>query len=95
MKRKLVQFKVEDPEPLIYHDEPIYRNGELVSENTHGAYGYLVGGSVGMCYLKKEEGITKDWIQSGKYEIGVNGKRYPITVSLSAAHDPKGERAKM
>lgn len=95
LKRKLVQFKIEDPEPLIYHDEPIFRDGEMVSENTHGAYGYLVGGCVGMCYLKNEAGITKDWIMAGKYEIEVNGKRYPISVSLSAAHDPKGERAKL
>ncbi|MCG8618856.1 MAG: FAD-dependent oxidoreductase, partial [Desulfobacterales bacterium] len=94
LKRKLVMFTIDDPEPLIYHDEPIYRNGELVSENTHGAYGYLVGGSVGMCYLKNEEGITNEWIKDGKYEIGVNGKNYPITIHLRAPHDPKGERAK-
>ena len=94
LKRKLVMFSVDDPDPLIYHDEPIYRNGELVSENTHGAYGYLVGGSVGMCYLKNEDGITNDWIQAGTYEIGANGKRYPITIHLSAPHDPKGLRAR-
>ena len=94
LKKKLVIFTVDDPEPLIYHDEPIYRDGELISQNTHGAYGYMVGGSVGMCYLKNENGITNEWIKSGKYEIGINGKRYPIAVHLEAPYDPKGERAK-
>lgn len=94
LKRKLVMFSIDDPEPLIYHDEPIYRNGELVSENTHGAFGHLLGGSVGMCYLENRDGITREWIESGSYEIGVNGRNYPITVHMSAPHDPKGERAR-
>ncbi len=94
LKRKLVMFTVDDPDPLIYHDEPIYRDGDLVSENTHGAFGHLVGGSVGMCYLENEDGITDAWIKQGDYRIGVNGKQYPITIHLAAPHDPKGERAK-
>lgn len=95
LKRKLVMFTVDDPEPLIYHDEPIYRNGELVSSNTHGAYGHLLGASVGMCYLRNPDGISDQWITQGRYEIGINGQRYPITIHLTAPYDPKGERARM
>jgi 4-methylaminobutanoate oxidase (formaldehyde-forming) len=95
LKRKLVCFTIDDPEPLVYHDEPIYRNGELVSENTHAAYGHLLGSSVGMCYLTNPAGINNEWIGAGKYEIGVNGDKYPITIHLTAPHDPKGERARM
>ena len=29
-KRRLVQFVLENPEPLLYHNEPIYRDGKLV-----------------------------------------------------------------
>jgi len=95
LKRKLVMFTVDDPEPLIYHDEPIYRNGELVSSNTHGAYGHLLGASVGMCYLRNPDGISDQWITQGRYEIGINGQRYPITIHLTAPYDPKGERVRM
>ena len=95
LKKKLVCFTVDDPEPLIYHDEPIFRDGELVSENTHGAFGHMVGGSVGMCYLTNPEGIDDEWISSGRYEIGVNGKMYPITIHLDAPYDPRGARARM
>ena len=95
IKKKLMIFSIDDPEPLIYHDEPIYRDGELVSENTHGAYGHLIGGSVGMCYLKNPEGINNEWITAGKYEIGVNSKRYSITIHLTSPYDPKGERVRM
>ncbi len=95
LKRKLVMFTVDDPEPLIYHDEPVYRNGELVSSNTHGAYGHLLGASVGMCYLRNPDGISDQWITQGRYEIGIDGQRYPITIHLTAPYDPKGERARM
>jgi 4-methylaminobutanoate oxidase (formaldehyde-forming) len=95
LKRKLVMFTVDDHEPLIYHDEPIYRNGELISSNTHGAYGHLLRASVGMCYLKNPDGISNQWITQGRYEIGINGQRYPITIHLTAPYDPKGERARM
>jgi glycine cleavage system aminomethyltransferase T len=95
LTRKLVMFTVDDAEPLIYHDEPIYRDGERVSQNTHGAYGHALGASVGMCYLEHSDGISDQWITRGKYDIGVNGKRYPITIHLTAPYDPGGERARM
>jgi 4-methylaminobutanoate oxidase (formaldehyde-forming) len=95
LTRKLVLFTVEDAEPLIYHDEPIYRNGELVSTNTHGAYAHLFGRSIGMCMLSKADGIDDAWIRAGEYEINVAGRRYPIKIHLEALHDPKGARLRM
>jgi heterotetrameric sarcosine oxidase gamma subunit len=95
LKRKLVMFTVDDPEPLIYHDEPIYRNGERVSFNTHGAYGHLLGASVGMCMLENPDGISDEWIMEGEYEIKAADKRYPITIHVKPPYDPKGERVRM
>ena len=95
LKRKLYVFTIDDSEPLIYHDEPIYRNGELLSSNTHGAYGHFLKCSVGMCYLENAEGISDEWVSDGSYEIGVSGQKYPITVHLKAPYDSKGERTKM
>ena len=88
-------FSIEDPQPLIYHDEPIYRNGELVSENTHGAYSHLLGCSIGMCYLKNPAGIQDEWIMSGKYEINVAGKLFPIQIHLEPIYDPQSKRVRM
>ncbi len=95
LKRQLVIFTVDDPEPLIYHDEPIYRNGQLVSSNTHGAYGHFLRASVGMCYLSNPDGINEQWITQGRYEIGINGRRYPVTIHLRPPYDPRGERVRM
>jgi len=94
LKRKRVIFTLKDPEPLLYHEEPIYRNGELACGNTHGAYAHFLGCAIGMGYLKNPEGITDDWILNGVYEIEVEGRRIPAQVHLKAPYDPKGEKLK-
>ena len=94
LKKKLVMFTIDDPEPLIYHDEPIFRNGRLAGENTHGAFVHKIGRSMGMVYLSSDAGITDDWIMDGNYEIEVEDKRYPITIHLKAPYDPEGQSLK-
>jgi glycine cleavage system aminomethyltransferase T/glycine/D-amino acid oxidase-like deaminating enzyme len=95
ISRKLVTFTVDDPDPLIYRDEPIYRNGIHVSENTHGSYSHLFGGAIGMTYLSHPDGISNAWIEEGKYEVGIEGKRYPVKIHLKPPYDPEGRRVKM
>jgi len=93
IKRRLVTFTLSDPEPLIYHDEPVYRDGRPIGENTHGAYSHLLGCAIGMCYLENPAGIREDWIRTRSYEINVAGKRYPIKIHLKPPYDP--QHAKM
>jgi len=95
LTRKLVIFTLQDRAPLLYHDEPIYRNGEFVSSITHGAYGHLLGCAIGMGYLENPAGIDDEWILSGSYEIDIEGKLIPAKVHLRAPHDPLGERVRM
>ena len=95
LTRKLVMFALDDPEPLLYHDEPIYRNGELVSNVTHGAYAHMLGCAMGMGYLENPEGINDEWILSGKYEIDVEGELIPAKAFLKALYDPSNDRVRM
>lgn len=95
LTKRLVMFTLDDPEPLLYHDEPIYRDGVLVSSVTHGAYAHLLGSAMGMGMLENPEGITKEWIMDGKYEIDVEGTLYPAKAHLRAPYDPKGQRVRM
>jgi 4-methylaminobutanoate oxidase (formaldehyde-forming) len=95
LERRLVLFSLEDPEPLVYHDEPIYRDGKLVSENTHGAYSHVNGCAIGMCWLKRPGGIDDAWITAGKYEINVAGRMFPIKIHLKPIYDPASRRVRM
>ena len=51
LANRMVQFKLNDPEPLVYHNEPILRDGEIVSYVTSGNYGHTLGGAIAMGYV--------------------------------------------
>ena len=94
LTRRLVQFLLEDPEPLLYGGEPIHRDGKLVGHLSSGGYGHTLGGAVGLGYVENEQGVTADFIRSGRYEIEVAGVRYPARASLRPMYDPDGERVR-
>ena len=86
--RRLVQFRLDDPEPMLYHDEPVYRDGILVSRITSGMYGHTVGGALGMGYVGCEPGTSRAQVIEGKFEVDVNGIRVPATASFRPFYDP-------
>jgi 4-methylaminobutanoate oxidase (formaldehyde-forming) len=95
LKKRLVQFALEDPEPLLYHNEPIWCDGRIVGDLTSGMYGHTLGTSLGMGYVSYEDGVTKDLLHSSVFEIEVAGERHPARASLQAFYDPKSERVRM
>jgi glycine cleavage system aminomethyltransferase T/glycine/D-amino acid oxidase-like deaminating enzyme len=94
VRRRLAAFLLDDPEPLLYHNEPIWRDGTLVGRMTSGWYGHTCGRAVGLGYLRDPEGghVTSDFIRAGRYELEVANERFPAEVSLRAPYDPSGER---
>jgi glycine cleavage system aminomethyltransferase T/glycine/D-amino acid oxidase-like deaminating enzyme len=91
VKSLLVQFLLEDPEPLLYGSEPIFRDGIWVGTLGSGSYGHTLGGAVGLGNVENEEGVNAEFIKSGSYEIEVSGKRYKAKASLRPMYDPKGK----
>ncbi|MEE8485134.1 MAG: FAD-dependent oxidoreductase [Acidimicrobiia bacterium] len=94
-KSRLVQFLLEDPEPLLYGEEPIMLDGVAVGYLRSGAYGHTLGGAMGMGYVENADGVTIDMIRSGGFEIQVAGERFPAKASLRPMYDPKGLRVRM
>ena len=94
VKRRLVQFKLQDDQHLIYHNEPIWRNGVMVGHMTSGMFGHTLGAAVGMGYVKHSEVVTADFVNSGSYEIEIATVRVPAIASLQPFYDAKSERVK-
>ncbi len=94
LRRRLVQFAFDDPEPLIYHEEPIYRDGVLVGRITSAMFGHTVGSCVGLGYVNCQAGVTPEYLNSGRFEIEVAGERFPVRASLRPMYDPKSARPK-
>ncbi len=93
-KMRLVQFRLTDPEPMIYHHEPIIRDGEIVSYITSGNYGHTLGGAIGLGYVPCEGEKAADMLASD-FEIEIAGARVKAEASLKPMYDPKSERVKV
>ena len=82
---------------MIYHNEPIVRDGEICGYITGGMYGHTLGGSVGLGYVNNpidNGGVNADYVKSGTYEIEVACERFAADASLRPMYDPKNERIK-
>jgi 4-methylaminobutanoate oxidase (formaldehyde-forming) len=90
--KRMVQFLLEDPEVMLYHHEPILRDGRMVGHLTSGNYGHTLGGSVGLGYVYGEGGVTADLIDASTWAIEVGGVAIPARASLRAMYDPRAER---
>ncbi|MGB6420803.1 MAG: aminomethyltransferase family protein, partial [Anaerolineales bacterium] len=95
LKYRMVQFLLEDPEPMLYYGEIIYRDGDPVGHIMSGGYGHTLGASVGVGPVENEgETVTVDYINSGTYEIDIAGVRHPAIASLRPMYDPKLKRVR-
>jgi 4-methylaminobutanoate oxidase (formaldehyde-forming) len=90
LEDRLVQFLLEDPQPLVYGSELIFRDGVHVGHLASGGYGHTLGGAVGLGSISNYDGVTADFVKSGSFEIEVAGKRYPAKASLRPMYDPDG-----
>jgi 4-methylaminobutanoate oxidase (formaldehyde-forming) len=92
LKRRLVTFVLEDPEPMLWGSEPILRDGAPVGYTTSGSYGHTIGGAIAMGYVNHSQAITPEFIMSGAYAINVSGRQYPARAFLQAPYDPQRKR---
>jgi glycine cleavage system T protein len=94
LEQRLVQFKLTDAEPLLYHNEPILRDGENVGYLSSGGYGHHVGAAIGMGYVPcKGESVAE--LLASSFEIDVMGTRVKAQAQLKPFYDPKSERVKV
>ena len=93
-RKRLVGFALDDPEPLLYHDEPIYHDGVIVGRTTSGMFGPTVGRSIALGYVNADSGVTAEYLNCGRFEIDIAGQRVPAQPSLRPFVDPKNERVR-
>jgi heterotetrameric sarcosine oxidase gamma subunit len=95
VRRRLVALALERPEPLLYHNEPIWRDGRLVGKTTSGMFGHTLGCPLALGYVANGgEPVSPEWVAAGRYEIEVAAERFPARVTLRPFYDPASERVK-
>ncbi len=92
LSRRLLQFLLEDPEPLLYHNEPIWRGDEIVGYITSGMYGHTLGGAVGLGYVSQTTDGSEESLLEGPYELEIAGKKFQAKASLQPMYDPQNKQ---
>lgn len=92
LTRRLVQFQLQDPEPLLYHNEPIWRDGTLVGYIASGMYGHTLGAAIGLGYINDSNEVTDEYVAAGSYEIEIAGARIPAIASTTPLYDPGNKK---
>jgi 4-methylaminobutanoate oxidase (formaldehyde-forming) len=83
---------LEDPAPLLYHDEPIWRDGNRVGRVSSGAHGHTLGRAVALGWLEDAAGIDAAYVEGGRFEIEVALVRHAARASMTPFFDPAGKR---
>ena len=95
LKRRIVQVLCKDPEPLMFHAEPVWRNGKAVGYVRAASYGFTIGGAVGLAMIEGgAEVVDQKYLDAGTWELEINGKRYPALASMKPLYDPETKKVK-
>ena len=95
VRRRLVAVALTSPEPLLYHNEPLWRDGELVGRICSAMFGHTLGVSLGLAYVSGASApLTREWLEAGQYEVEVATERVPARISLAPLYDPAGARVR-
>jgi glycine cleavage system T protein len=94
LERRLLQFKLDDPEPLLFHNEPVLRDGRIIGYLSSGGYGHTLGAAVGLGYVPCHGAQLAEELLSSRYEIEVAGRQFSATATLRPFYDPTGARSR-
>jgi 4-methylaminobutanoate oxidase (formaldehyde-forming) len=92
LAKRLAGFTLADPDAVLVGRETILRNGEPVGYLTSGGYGYTIGQSVGYGYVRNRDGVTDDFLGTGRYELVVANLTCPAQIGLRPFYDPTNAR---
>ncbi len=94
LKKTFVGFSVDDADAVLVGRETILRNGEFAGYLTSGGFGYTVGNSLGYGYVRHGDGITSDYLLSGRYELVIANDAKAARICLEPFVDPSNLRVK-
>ncbi|MDQ1615704.1 MAG: hypothetical protein QOJ60_1643 [Actinomycetota bacterium] len=89
LTKRLLQVLVNDPQPLLFHAEPVSREGKPVGYVRAASYGHTLGGAVGLVMVDAGEPVDKAYVEGADWTIEIAGKTYPLTPSIRPMYDPQ------
>ena len=92
LRKRLVQVLVTDPDPQLFHAEPVLRDGVALGYVRAASYGFTLGGAVGLAMIEADIPIDQEWLDAGTWTVDIGGRQFPAVASLRPLYDPRNER---
>ncbi|PSL15698.1 GcvT family protein [Shimia abyssi] len=89
---RLLSFRLDDPNALVFGKEPILCDGKIVGRLTSASFGWTVGGAIGMGYVERPQGMSIKDMVGRSYHIMVAGQRINAIASQRPLYDPTNSR---
>lgn len=86
-RKRLASIVLDDPGPVLWGGERIFRDGTCIGHTTSGAYGHTVGYSVALGYVEVDHAASE-----GPCEVDIAGDRAPARAMCHAPFDPSRKR---
>jgi 4-methylaminobutanoate oxidase (formaldehyde-forming) len=94
LPKRLMCFTVADPKIVLTGRETILRNNAPVGYLASGGWGYTVARNIGYGYVRNAEGVTDEYLRSGRYCLEVAAEIVPAELHFEALYDPGMVRIK-
>ncbi len=93
-RRRLVSFRLRDPEVMMWGGELVLRDGMAAGQVTSVAWSATLGACVGLAYVwRTDRGpVTPAFVAEGTYQVNVGGRLLAADVGPNAPFDPANER---
>ena len=83
---------MEDAGADLFGNEPVLVDGRWAGYVRAAAYGYTLGGPVGLAQVSHEGGVTADWLREQSFTVGTPHGDRPARVQMQPFYDPARTR---
>ena len=88
-RNRVVGLLVEDPAIDLFGNEPVFCDREWAGYVRAAAYGFTVGGAVGLAQVACADGVTGEWLKSGEFRVRTGAGDVPARLQIAPFYDPQ------
>ncbi len=88
-RHRVVSLIVDDPAADLFGNEPVLAGGKWAGYVRAAAYGYTVGGPVGLAQVACDDGVTGQWLKEGDFWVRTPDGEIPARLQIAPPYDPQ------
>jgi 4-methylaminobutanoate oxidase (formaldehyde-forming) len=88
-RNRVVSLFVDDPSADLFGNEPVLADGRWVGYVRAAAYGYTLGGPVGLAQVSHEDGVSADWLRERSFSVHTPHGDIAARLQFAPFYDPQ------